>query len=300
MLNLQRKAHIALQEQREGRPSHSNLTKPKRDVSPSEDDDELSKLGGKTRYHKDADLTKSPSTPSDSSNSLSMHAAGTRSPNTQNPVVPFPLQHAELQHDVREYLQTFQPVGVGLGASLHSIQDAEMSNAGSEQTPIYGNASARALYAARGPTHSSTILNPDMSYMRSDSYSQQTPGMSSMVDSLPPSRQNSLETPHGYAPSGIHQHQQHEHAQQTYLPQYFPVFDYGSSNIQGDNVYSSLAMHAEQSQPGSSSGGMSGGQVANYDFATQSPFTLQNGHGQPQGPSNMHASWMDLVQEYSM
>ena len=198
-------------------------------------------------------------------------------------------------------------------ASMH-MQDAEMSSVPSTAEPpsIFGSA-APSMYSGRGPTHSSTILNPDMSYMtRDESYHNhsQAQGLASMVDTLPSLRQNSMgSSSHNYASAAMHQHQhqqQHDQAQPTYLPPYFPVFDYGgASNIQNDNDATySLAMHTQQS-PGPSVA--MGSQMTNYDFSTQSAFNgsgmerfagVPNGQAQGQGHANMHASWMDLVQEY--
>ncbi|KAF5336101.1 hypothetical protein D9611_006219 [Ephemerocybe angulata] len=95
MLNLQQKAHYALDEYRKGNGSPLTRLNPGSPSSPVEDD-ELAVLGGKTRY-----VTKAePSSP----------RLAERSPvNSQGSVVPLPLPATIQDPNLLHYLQSFQP-----------------------------------------------------------------------------------------------------------------------------------------------------------------------------------------------
>lgn len=186
---------------------------------------------------------------------------------------------------------------------------------------------APSMYSVRGPSHSATILNTNLTYMgRDDSANamdyhahSQPHNIASIVDGMPSpvSRQNSLGRSNNYIPT-VQQHhqqqlQQHEQSQPTYFPPYFPVFDYGptatTSQPTNDIAYSPLRMQAQQDRGSTNS---MGGQLPSFEFATQPAFNnselerfagVPNGHvaGQGKGAlgpdANMHTSWMDFVQQ---
>jgi len=120
MIALQKKAHISLNEFRRGKISPlssrqlSNHSEP---VSPFEEDDELSTLGGKTRLVAKKDSFSPQSSP----------AVIDRSPTSLNPVVPLPLATGsnQVHPTVVDYLKTF-----GHTAGSHT------------NVPTYGEASA--------------------------------------------------------------------------------------------------------------------------------------------------------------
>ena len=158
------------------------------------------------------------------------------------------------------------------------------------------------MYSARGPSHSATVLNPDVTFVGRDSYGvhAQPQNIGTMVDGLPSgSRQNSMGgNSHGYTSPVVHQPHHGQPPNTTYLPQYFPVFDYGVPSNVG---YSSLVLQTQQQSPASASSGNMGRPMSSFDFGSQSAFgasyLMQNGH-QTQGNVNTHSDWVDLVQEF--
>ncbi|KII85775.1 hypothetical protein PLICRDRAFT_56260 [Plicaturopsis crispa FD-325 SS-3] len=104
MLRLQEKAHYSLTEFRNGKsPVSARSAYPPEPLTPDDQDDELSTLGGKTRLVAKKEYT-SPSPP----------AIIDHSPTSMNPVVPLPLpsydgQQHPVHPSVVEYLRTFGP-----------------------------------------------------------------------------------------------------------------------------------------------------------------------------------------------
>lgn len=119
MITLQKKAHISLNEFRRGKvsPLSRQLSNHSEPVSPFEEDDELSTLGGKTRLVAKKDSFSPQSSP----------AVIDRSPTSSNPVVPLPLTTGsnQVHPTVVDYLKTF-----GHTAGSHT------------NVPTYGEASA--------------------------------------------------------------------------------------------------------------------------------------------------------------
>ncbi|KAH7914632.1 fungal-specific transcription factor domain-containing protein [Hygrophoropsis aurantiaca] len=117
MVGLQTKAHISLSEFRKGKvsPLQSRQMSLSEPLSPYEEDDELSTLGGKTRLVAKKDsLSPSPQVME-------------RSPTSLNPVVPLPLT-AGTNHPVHpyvvDYLRTFGPTPIPVHNAGPSYTDA--------------------------------------------------------------------------------------------------------------------------------------------------------------------------------
>ncbi|KAL5536994.1 hypothetical protein ACEPAF_817 [Sanghuangporus sanghuang] len=202
MQTLRQKAHYSLQEYRDGKtsPMTSLSYKMLREGSPELDsDDELSKLGGKTRYISQKEHSKSPSP-------LLM----TRSPNTHNPIVPLPLPDASagIHPSVAEYLSSFNfPQG--------RVQAGQMQQ---DQGAIFGAQQGAAMY--RGYDNDGTSPMHFHSQVELSS-----PGALSTPTSATSSHTNHpLVLPN--AQSGASGPS--SGPQQTF-PQYFPVFDYGTA-----------------------------------------------------------------------
>lgn len=106
MLRLQERAHQSLEAYKNSPSRHVNLVDP---VTPTDDQDELTILGGKTR-------TVAPREKSVSPQILD------KSPTTLNPIVPLPLGHSDLQYhpSVLQYLRTFAPATDGHMATGYS------------------------------------------------------------------------------------------------------------------------------------------------------------------------------------
>ncbi|KAI5122508.1 hypothetical protein M0805_001416 [Coniferiporia weirii] len=272
MQNLQQKAQLSLREFREGKqsPLQSNLPyKPFMEGTPDTDeDDELSKLGGKTRLITQKDLTKSPSP-----------ILTTRSPNTHNPIVPLPLPDASagVHPSVVEYLSSFNFPAGGRQGAQHMQGD-------------------QAMYAA-GPSGYATPV-------RSSGAIHYHPGVQA-ADALPtptsPNHTLVLPSPHQVSPAHA---PAASDGQQAYFPQYFPVFDYGTSG--GTPGYPPMqlsgpgaayeqdhTMSYEAVSPHSAGGAGINGRV----------YADANGHHERRDitpEANMHSAWMDFVTQMSM
>ncbi|KAI0272650.1 fungal-specific transcription factor domain-containing protein [Gloeopeniophorella convolvens] len=103
MVKLREKAHASLQAFKEGRGSPLIRSgAPSGSEAPTEEDDELAMLGGKTRLVGSGSSTTTPASPS----------IIEQSPVSHNPVVPFPLKQGPDEHvhpSVLDYLRTFGP-----------------------------------------------------------------------------------------------------------------------------------------------------------------------------------------------
>lgn len=209
MLHLQEKAHFSLDEFRRGKGSplsrYSSTSIP---TSPDDDDDELSILGGKTRLVS----KKEPGSPT----------IIDRSPTSQNPIVPLPLSPTmqdQVHPSVLEYLQSFSNSG-------HSqrVQHAQSSS----NTNGFSNDLAS---STNHESYSDVDISPvsmygmSMSTMPTQTF-QEAPSTylprQSMQNMMHPTQQQSM-TSHQQAP-------QMSTRNDTTFPQYFPVYDYGSSS----------------------------------------------------------------------
>ena len=283
MQTLRQKAHVSLQEFREGKqsPLTSMLPyKPLEGTPEADEVDELSKLGGKTRLISQKD--------SKAGSPLLM----TRSPNTQNQIVPLPLQpdsSTTIHPSVFDYLSTFPAPSQG---SRHDgqYQDREMFAVPSD-----------GLYRFEDDQQSFS--------------SQQLPTPTSASST----NANSLVLPSPHPQPHAHQASQHQShhgggSGQPYFPQYFPVFDYGSSSAyaSGPSIHASTPTSAAplSAHPG----GMSS---MSYDHDHQMSYDGSAMHARANGigssmngyvrdpreitppEASMHNTWMDLVTQMS-
>lgn len=202
MLRLQEKAHHSLEDFRKGKLSPAARRITPDSLSPAEDNDELSTLGGKTRLV----AKKEPVSP------LMLD----RSPTSHNPVVPLPLSPGSLGEQVHpsvlEYLNTFQQPSSGHGS--YSDVDVDLS-----PVSMYGM---------------STM--PTSSY-HSDSNGSYISHSPTQIDSQQSMfHQNQGTSSHGHGGS------QRSHAMNNgapSFPQYFPVYDYRTTSM--SDAYASNA-----------------------------------------------------------
>ena len=295
MQNLRQKAHISLREFREGRlsPVAGNISyKMFHEGSPElEEDDELSKLGGKTRLISQKEQSKSPSP-----------LLVTRSPNTHNPVVPLPLAEGstEVHPSVFEYLSSF-------GRPGQAQQDPRVF--GTQQGPgMYRS------YENEGANASAMHFNPNVEL--------QSPGVLPTPTSASSSTSQNLvlPSPHGQGhgassnAGGSGASGQQQQQQQNYFPQYFPVFDYGTAAGSSSNGYTQMQLAAantagfEQDHsmvpyedvPATNGGvGISGASGMNgmNGIDTRS---YANANGMQTSEASMHTTWLDFVRQMSM
>lgn len=284
MQNLQQKAHTSLQEFREGRmsPVTANISyKLFHEGTPEvEDDDELSKLGGKTRLISQKEHSKSPSP-----------QVATRSPNTHNPIVPLPMPDAtaDVHPSVVEYLSSFNyPAGGQQGRHVGQMQEQ----------PIYGPQTA-GLYRFEDDRGSASAVH----------YHE-------LPSPLPTPTSASSSSSHGLVLPTQQQAQPQGHPseQQPYFPQYFPVFDYntaqvgtgyapmqvtgGSADFEQDHHMSYETLPPQSSAIVSLNGsGMNG-----MNTIDTRSYAGANGHQARRDitpDANMHTAWMDFVSQMS-
>lgn len=207
MLHLQEKAHFSLEEFRRGKGSPlSRYTSTNISTSPDGDDDELSILGGKTRLVS----KKEPGSPT----------IIDRSPTSQNPIVPLPLSPTmqdQVHPSVLEYLQSFNNSG-------HSQQLQQTQT--SSNTNGFSNGIAS---STNHDSYSDVDISPvsiyGMSTLPPQSFQEASPTYlprHTLQDIMQPTQQNM--TSHHQAP---HISTSRNDAA---FPQYFPVYDYGSSS----------------------------------------------------------------------
>jgi hypothetical protein len=191
MLRLQEKAHHSLEDFRKGKLSPTARRITPDSLSPTEDNDELSTLGGKTRLV----AKKEPVSP------LMLD----RSPTSHNPVVPLPLSPGSLNDQVHpsvlEYLNTFQQPGSA--HSSYSDVDVDLS-----PVSMYGMSTMPTTYDSNGSyiSHSPTQMDTQQSMFH------QNQGTSSSRS------HGGSQRPHGIG-NGVS------------FPQYFPVYDYRTTGI---------------------------------------------------------------------
>lgn len=203
MLHLQEKAHFSLDEFRRGKGSPlSRYSSTNISTSPDDDDnDELSILGGKTRLVS----KKEPGSPT----------IIDRSPTSQNPIVPLPLSPTmqdQVHPTVLEYLQSFNNSGHSQRLQQTSSNTNGFSNdlASSTNHESFSDVdiSPVSMYGM------STI--PAQSFQEASYLPRQT-----MQNMMHPAQQNM--SSHQQAP-------QMSTRNDATFPQYFPVYDYGSSS----------------------------------------------------------------------
>ncbi|EJD07479.1 uncharacterized protein FOMMEDRAFT_115738 [Fomitiporia mediterranea MF3/22] len=307
MQTLRQKAHTSLQEFREGKmsPVSANLSyKMFHEGTPElDEDDELSKLGGKTRLISQKEQSKSPSPLAPSPLLV------TRSPNTHNPVVPLPLPDASsgVHPNVVEYLSTFHfPAGAQQGRHLAPMAHEQRSLFTNQQGPGMYRSSFESDGAGASAMHfnSSVDLQSPLPTPTSASSSQ-----TSHQFVLPNPQAQGHTTSTTATTSGN---------QQNYFPQYFPVFDYGTAASGSGSGYAPMQLTTtntaafEQDHPmaydsvsaASQNGGISlnGGALNGINGIDARSYPSANGH---QGrrditpEASMHTAWMDFVNQMS-
>ncbi|KAJ7173815.1 fungal-specific transcription factor domain-containing protein [Mycena filopes] len=209
MLRLQEKAHHSLEDFRKGKPSPAARRITPDSLSPAEDNDELSTLGGKTRLV----AKKEPVSP------LMLE----RSPTSHNPVVPLPLSpsmNEQVHPSVLEYLNTFQQPSAGHGGSYSDV-DVDLS-----PVSMYGMSAMPTSY------HSDST----------GSYVSQSPTQMDSQQSMFHQNQGSS---HAQRPHPMN----NGTAQNVSFPQYFPVYDYRTANM-NDGYASNVPILEVNPMPG--------------------------------------------------
>ncbi|KNZ80133.1 hypothetical protein J132_07123 [Termitomyces sp. J132] len=224
MLNLQEKAHYSLDEYRKGRgsPISKYGLSPVEPNSPTNNDDELSILGGKTRLV----AKKEPSSPT----------LLDRSPTSQKPVVPINIGR-QVHPNILDYLNSFNPQEPQQGSSSHSMSrhDSTASNRSHSQSAYSDDSSPVSIYGMSTIVTSPTFQTESEVYA---SHSQQYPQAS------PTHQYSPHHTQHHSAMMG----NMHQGVPTHTLPQYFPVYDYstnmtnGAGHVNGVNSYRDTPM----------------------------------------------------------
>uniref|UniRef100_A0A0W0FX10 Zn(2)-C6 fungal-type domain-containing protein n=1 Tax=Moniliophthora roreri TaxID=221103 RepID=A0A0W0FX10_MONRR len=192
MLQLQKRAHQNLEEFRQGNRSPPGRHGSMNEpLTPVDDDDELAILGGRTRLVK-----KEPSSPQ----------ILERSPVSHNPVVPLPLPRSQMDPNVLEYLSSFQ------SQSQPSSSTTTYSDGVDSISPV----SMYGLTTLPGP-----------SYPESGPFSQSIPQSQSTLPSQSSTNGHHLRH-HSSQNMGMNGGSINGGSQS--FPQYFPVYDYGSSS----------------------------------------------------------------------
>ncbi|PFH45913.1 hypothetical protein AMATHDRAFT_70926 [Amanita thiersii Skay4041] len=243
MLHLQQKAHHSLNEFRNGRGTVTNKYNSD-PIMPEDDDDELSILGGKTRL-----IAKmEPSSP----------VPVERSPHSNNPVVPLPLSPSAGSHfdpNVWDYLNSFQQphhtnhllqspqndqVSPG---SQNSFSDTDISPVSMYgMAPMAGTTySSEAQFIGHGPP-SATMVQTNSVLTRQNSNGQASSSQAQQIISP-------------------------ANPQSVMFPQYFSVYDYGTSIVNGNQTNAILDMNPN---PGN-----------------------RRSSGSPE--ANMHSTWQEFV-----
>ena len=335
MKNLQRKAHVSLQEFREGRQSPLTGVAPYRSFAEGtpelEEDDELSKLGGRTRLISQKDLSKSPSP-----------QVVTRSPNTHNPIVPLPLPDATMgvHPTVVEYLSTFNfgATGREAGQMYGSAQDQTMygpapGSAGGPFNMTNGSGSGAMHFHPNVELHTQThnlgSAAADAMQAQTSPSSAGSSGLHSMVGTSPQHSpvhtRGQQHVPHP-AHAHHHQHQQQQQAsqsqqqqqqqsQQQYFPQYFPVFDYGTASAGANGAQGAYGQMSSLAGPSGANGALGAGYDGHAMAYEPTPgperatfvntVGLNGAHDRresltPDGGMHSHAAWADFVSHLSM
>jgi hypothetical protein len=203
MLHLQEKAHFSLDEFRRGKGSPlSRYSSTNISTSPDDDNDELSILGGKTRLVS----KKEPGSPT----------IIDRSPTSQNPIVPLPLSPTmqdQFHPSVVEYLKSFNNSG-------HSQRLQSSSNTNGFSNDL---ASSSTNHESYSDVDISPVSMYGMSTIPTQSFQESSTYLprQTLQNMMHPTQQNM--TSHQQAP-------QMSARNDVTFPQYFPVYDYGSSS----------------------------------------------------------------------
>lgn len=226
MLHLQERAHLSLEEFRQGKSSPLNRygsSFAPEPATPVDENDELAILGGKTRLV----AKKEPSSPQ----------LMQRSPNSGDPIVPLPLSPTlgQVHPNVVEYLQSFR------SQDLHGIHQSNLQQLHSATTT--GSFSDVDL---------SPVSMYGMSSIPSPSYQTEPSSF------LPKTLSQQLQSQN----MGLQNHNQHQSSSSSSLqmmdtstngssfPQYFPVYDYGSGGMSNGNSYGPTPLLDSSPVPG--------------------------------------------------
>ncbi|KAG6867816.1 hypothetical protein C0993_010694 [Termitomyces sp. T159_Od127] len=214
-----KKARYSLEEYRKGRgsPMSKYGLSPTEPNSPTNDDDELSILGGKTRLV----AKKEPSSPT----------LIDRSPVSQKPVVPINIGR-QVHPSILEYLDSFNPKEPqpNYGSSLHRHDSADSSG----HSAYPDDLSPVSVYGM-----STVLVSPTF---------QTEPGPYSAH-----SQPYSQHSPTHHSPQHTHHHNimtgnMHQGTSTHTIPQYFPVYDYNTNvmnaggHVNGVNGYGDTPM----------------------------------------------------------
>ncbi|KAJ7453960.1 hypothetical protein B0H11DRAFT_265925 [Mycena galericulata] len=195
MLRLQEKAHHSLEDFRKGKLSPAARRITPDSLSPVEENDELSTLGGKTRLV----AKKEPMSP------LMLD----RSPTSHNPVVPLPLSpslNEQVHPSVLEYLNTFQQPSSGHNG--YPDVDVDLS-----PVSMYGMSTIATSY------HSDSTGS---SYMSSHSPTQMDTQQAMFHQNQSTHAHGGAQRPHTMGNGA---------STNASFPQYFPVYDYRTAGM---------------------------------------------------------------------
>ncbi|KAG6888565.1 hypothetical protein C0995_007354 [Termitomyces sp. Mi166 len=261
MINLQEKAHYSLEEYRKGRgsPMSKYGLSPTEPHSPANDDDELSMLGGKTRLV----AKKEPSSPT----------LIDRSPTSQKPVVPINIGR-QVHPSILEYLNSFNPQEPqqSQASSSHSMprQDsAGSSNGGHNHSGYSDDMSPVSMYGM------STVLT-------SPTFQTELEGYPSHSQHYPQASPTHQYSPHHTQHHSTMMGSIHQGTSTHTLPQYFPVYDYGTNMANGAGQVNGVNGY---------------GDTPMLD-ANPVPHNHRRSSGSPE--ANMHSAWNELVAGYEM
>lgn len=208
MLHLQEKAHFSLDEFRRGKGSPlSRYSSTNLSTSPDDDDDELSILGGKTRLVS----KKEPGSPT----------IIDRSPTSQNPIVPLPLSPTmqdQVHPSVLEYLQSFN--NSGHSQRLQHTQTSSNTNGFSNDIASSSN----------HDSYSDVDISPVSMYGMSMSTIPTQSFQEASSSYLPRQSMQNMMHPTQQNMTSQQQVPQMSSRNDATIPQYFPVYDYGSSS----------------------------------------------------------------------
>lgn len=305
MEGLKLKAHVSLQEFREGKlspaPGGMLFKNQYETASPDADseDDELSKLGGKTRLISQKEFSKSPSP-----------SLATRSPNSQHPIVPLPLAgDAGLDNPmVREYLQTFAYAPSALGG-LHSAGAPPQAQ---PQSSMYTHAAHNgAVYGAgpSAPAHAvymggSAPVTPYLSHVHDHSHSLSSTAAASPTSSSGAEDMRLIMQPGTQMTPSTESSHSGSAPDTSYFPQYFPVFDYGPAG--GQAAYAPLQIQQpvhggmapfehDHTMHYNGHAGMNGAHANGYVNGQRG---ARESMTPPEG--GIHTTWMDFVEQMSL
>lgn len=262
MLRLQEKAHFSLDEFRKGKGTTLSQYSPN-GMTSLDTEDELSVLGGKTRFVK---------------KELSSPTLTQLSPTSQNPIVPLPLSpgfHNQLPQSVREYLDSFRP-------HIQNHQDTEMYSQFSTVPVMQGSSSNGMVFPQSQGSFSQTSIPHPAVYGTETTFQRDSNAYLTQQGVISQSNRQNLAI-NTSTPARV----------DASFPQYFQVYDYGlasMSNINTSPLFGNeqaLGILADSSSPESA---MS---------TTQSQFTLQR-QVSDSPETNMQTTWMDFVNSMSM